>query len=437
MQKDASAGFSVPQETQVVMSLAVEEPYRTAGTAGPVRSGRRANPYGHLVKRLLVALVAVGLVSTACGDDDAAVTTTTVPTTTRAPTTTAVSSTTAAPTTTLPPTTTTTTTAPAPPRTFEADLTFDFTLQDETTPALAPGDSWDISYSYSPNPVPGDGVIHMFYTGWGFSEVGAGYATSSDGRTFQRVTTEGPLFEYRINEGGSTFFAQRPLVRVRDDGVWEMYFSENVSKRFSGPRIMRATAPSPEGPWTVEDTPVFEAIDDGWDVEAVPHALVELDGRLLLFYGGPLDRTAAVGLLVSEDGVTFTPHDDPATPNPSDPVLGRTGMQSWDGAGVGSPVVFVTDEGALEMLYLGFEGPEVTASTHQRMGYARSTDGGVTWERYAGNPVIEVETQNSVPSSLGFPWLGGFKMGDAYYVYYALGAGGEGIGLMTGTIIGS
>ncbi len=95
-------------------------------------------------------------------------------------------------------------------------------------------------------------------------------------------------------------------------------------------------------------------------------------------------------------------------------------------------MVFATDDG-LEMFYVGFTGPEPGESI-LRIGYAVSADGGVTWQRYSGNPVIELPDQFSQPRSLGFPWMGGVRVGDTYYLYYALQAGAEGVGVITGTV---
>ena len=329
-------------------------------------------------------------------------------------------------------TTTSTTTQPAPTTQppFEGPVNFDLTVQDESTPALAPAESgWDSSFSYSPWVVHHDDQFHMFYTGWGVN-VAVGYAVSDDGRSFTRVGDE-PVFSIRDDIEGRTHFAEAPVVYVADDGTWVMYYGLIQGKRFPGLSIHRATAPGPEGPWTRDDGAIYTAEKGEWDDEAVPQSLAVTDAGVFLFYDGRDGTSAETGLLFSADGVSFEPHDDPATPYGSDPVLGIPGVQAWDGSGAGSPIVLPTDAG-LEMFYVGFEGPD-NGERLLRIGYAVSEDGRV-WQRFADNPVLVIDTQSSAPGSLAFPWKGGLIVDGTYYLYYALSAGAEGVGVIAGTV---
>ena len=65
-----------------------------------------------------------------------------------------------------------------------------------------------------------------------------------------------------------------------------MYFGRLISKRFNDRVILRATAPAPEGPWTIDPTPVFTGIDGGWNRETVPQSLAATDAGLVLAYDG-------------------------------------------------------------------------------------------------------------------------------------------------------
>lgn len=304
-----------------------------------------------------------------------------------------------------------------------------FEISDPASPPLTPGD-WDSSFTYSPWAVFHDETFHLFYTGWGI-KVGVGYATSDDGLAFSKFG-DGPVLDWKGDVGGRTTEPNAPVVYVADDGTWVMYFSELVTRRFPSKSIRRATAPSPEGPWAVDDDPIYTATGGEWDSEIVPQSVVVTEDEILLFYDGRTGESAETGLLRSPDGIAFTPHDDPATPYGSDPVLGIPGVQAWDGAGAASPMAIVGD-GYLEMFYVGFVGPEAGDRT-VRVGYARSEDDGDSWRRLPANPVIELDDQTGAPSSLGFPWMGAVKVGDTYYLYYAIGAGADGIGLITGTI---
>ena len=53
---------------------------------------------------------------------------------------------------------------------------------------------------------------------------------------------------------------------------------------------------------------------------------------------------------------------------------------------------------------------------------------GLSWQRYEANPVIELTEEN------GWLWMSGVKVGDRYHIYFAIGAGSDGIGVITGTI---
>ena len=51
--------------------------------------------------------------------------------------------------------------------------------------------------------------------------------------------------------------------------------------------------------------------------------------------------------------------------------------------------------------------------------------------RLSANPVVDLSPERGPPASLGNPWMGAAKVGG---IYYAISAGADGIGLVTGTI---
>ncbi len=280
----------------------------------------------------------------------------------------------------------TTSTIPAlpPPETFDDGTEFVFEVADPADPSLPVGSApWDNRFSYSPWVVLRDGRYHMFYTGWGIG-VAIGHAVSDDGVRFVRSGAD-PIVEIRESIGGRTVFAQAPVVWVEEDGTWVMVFGELVSKRFNGRSLHRATAPAPEGPWAVDADPIYTVDPTSWENEIVPQSAVHgADGVVLLYdtRGAGSPRT---GALLSSDGRTFAPHDDPATAQPTDPVMGESPVQAWDGGGVGSPVIVATETG-FAAFYVGLEGPEAAPGPrHLRVGYAVSDDG-TRWRRLAGNP---------------------------------------------------
>lgn len=66
-----------------------------------------------------------------------------------------------------------------------------------------------------------------------------------------------------------------------------------------------------------------------------------------------------------------------------DPVLETGPSGSWDQAWVGLPCVLLVDD-TLRMWYSGWD--DITGA----VGYATSTDGGITWTKYDHNPVLDV-----------------------------------------------
>ena len=112
---------------------------------------------------------------------------------------------------------------------------------------------------------------------------------------------------------------------------------------------------------------------EGDYIAANGSAIVE-SNRLLYFYQG--GRVPQVGLAVSSDGRAWLRHGDPVL------TLGPRG--SWDERGVADPYV-IRAGGKLYMFYLGQD-----RARRQRLGVAVSDDGGVTWAKFRGNPIIEL-----------------------------------------------
>ncbi len=314
------------------------------------------------------------------------------------------------------------------------NLTFNFSLQrDKENPALAhPSSGWDAAWTFSPGVVYHDEKFHMFFTGWDYNNViRIGYAVSDNGLDFERVT-DSFVLEYEPDKPNVGIWTPVPL--VLEDGTWVLYVNKNENKRITN-EILRATAPAPTGPWTWDETPVYTADPAGWDAQILPESMARTpDGGYIIAYETNWCTNSQVGMLFSDDGLTWEAYNDPTTNEKSwqlsDPVLSPTGVEEdWDRQALTSPLIFATDTG-YELFYIGQYrniGSKMSKFDWSWLGYATSADGS-TWQRYTMNPVIELERET------GCPWMSGLKVDDTYYLYLALRAGADGIGVITGTI---
>ena len=135
-----------------------------------------------------------------------------------------------------------------------------------------------------------NGQYHLFYTGAGNEQVGStvGYASTNrleDG-FFRRVET--PLLT--VDDADYLDYGPSPKSSlVAADGTWILFFhTSGLGGRFSSGLIGRATAPAPEGPWTVDPTPAITPGEDGaWDDLSVRDPfVVAVDDGYRMYYSG-------------------------------------------------------------------------------------------------------------------------------------------------------
>jgi predicted GH43/DUF377 family glycosyl hydrolase len=119
--------------------------------------------------------------------------------------------------------------------------------------------------------------------------------------------------------------------------------------------------------------------DGDWDVGniAANGAAVVVKEQILYFYQG-VDRFGKthIGLARSKDGVHFT--------KTAKPVFVAGAAHGWESDGVADPYVIEKND----ILYLYYLGQDELQT--QRLGIARSKDGGATWERFVENPILDV-----------------------------------------------
>ncbi len=164
-------------------------------------------------------------------------------------------------------------------------------------PVMLPGtDAWEAGGPYSCSIIPADGLYKMWYSGFtaDFSEGNIGYATSVDGISWTRDSTNNPV----LPKGGA--------------GTWD------------------------------------EIID-------VPKVLFIDDVYHMWYFGNSASTDPQIGWATSSDGINWTKYNDPATTDllyaESDPVIKPSSAQ-WDANHTGPGNVMLIGD-SLHMWYIG------------------------------------------------------------------------------------
>lgn len=274
-----------------------------------------------------------------------------------------------------------------------------------------PEGAWDSGHTCGGAAIVHDGLFHMFYTanaGPKLGEPGAiGYATSQDGLSWTKYEGNPVLtLDAAFAPLGTTF-----AVPVVDGDTWMLFLNPLPDPPQHQP-IVRATAPAPTGPWTVDPTPLVEAgpglVWDAWGPHLVS-ALRAADEFVIYYQADPF----LIGRAVSPDGLTWTKYDNPATTlkrlATSDPVFVKGDMGTWDQGGVFSPTVYASERGWI-MVYGAFGGMR----TEHGIGLAWSPDG-IAWTRYGETPLLSysvLEYEEVYPDSIVM------LDENTFYVYY-------------------
>ena len=168
---------------------------------------------------------------------------------------------------------------------------------------LGESGSWDDFAIWAPDVLFYEGQFHMFYTGFSnaqFNNSTIGYATSPDGLTWTEYANNPILV------GNEQFpKIQAPAVLVEND-QWIMYVDGGKNGDPLGQYILRATAPSPTGPWQLDSEPVITGIVRTWDRAQQPVTVLHTENGYFLYYNGVGAPGPQMGLAFSEDGIHFT-----------------------------------------------------------------------------------------------------------------------------------
>jgi hypothetical protein len=281
----------------------------------------------------------------------------------------------------------------------------------ESNPILTAGTEgeWDSGFVFGASVIVRDSTYYMFYTGGAsfMKDHAVGYATSEDGLHWTKYANNPILKRDPAIYKGYILFA----IPVVDGDTWILYFPDLTALSGAQKGVRRATAPAPEGPWTIDDQPVLTVGGNKeWDKLKVELVTVFRDpDQFVLYYHTTGGAKTGIGMATSPDGVTWAKYNDPATVDApyaeSDPVFLPGEHGQWDDDDV-LPTVLHTAHG-WEMFYLGSSDFGNTWD----LGYATSLDG-ITWTRFGDGPIM------ARPDGYTF-WLEGIRMvDDQYYVYH-------------------
>ncbi len=259
---------------------------------------------------------------------------------------------------------------PVPTATPPPPVTQRFTFGDDVVVSTELAGSQDI-YINPGAVIEADGLLHMFpnvFSTWP-GRMRVPHLTSEDGIAWTLDSKAPPLDSQDIEVANPGIDVSTGY--VTDDGTWVLVF-ETVAA-VQPWTVWRATAPSPQGPWTIDDQPIVvpgagKAFDHGgiqWP------SVVRVGDRWALYYAGfdlPAAGTGRIAVAFSDDGLTWEKQ--------AEPVL--TATELWEGRSIDRPRVVATPTG-LVMIYAGRDLND--------RGLATSQDG-ITWTKVPG-PNIE------------------------------------------------
>lgn len=177
------------------------------------------------------------------------------------------------------------------------------------------------------------------------------------------------------------------------DGTWLLYGGARRAGS-DAPIVWRATAPGPEGPWTMHPEPVLEPSGDGWDSAITDHpSVLRTDDGYLMAYGGASGARPnrnRIGFARSSDGVTWARVPAELAGADDGDALGPVAC-GLDARTMFEPELARTDDGL--RLHFG-----AMVEDDMFIGAAHSTDGR-TWSCAADGALL-------APADFGGPGIG-------------------------------
>ena len=235
---------------------------------------------------------------------------------------------------------------------------------------LGASGSWDDVSVILPSVILETGTFKMWYHGDDGSATRIGYATSSDGVTWSKSSSN-PVLGLGAAGSWDDEAILEPTV-LFDGSNYHMWY-----QGFDGNTRRIGYATSSDGiAWNKSTSnPVLGLGSAGsWDSAELRQTFVILEeGLFRMWYTGSDGSIQQFGYATSTDGINWTKYT-------GNPTMGRGAAGTWDDVWIASQRVIMN--GSLyEMLYSAFDGSNV------RIGYATSSDG-LAWTKYNGNPVI-------------------------------------------------
>lgn len=261
--------------------------------------------------------------------------------------------------------------SPSPSAAAGSSLVFEWPDGDEPTVAREMT-GLDESYINPGAVIDHDGTLHMFanvFTSWP-GRVQVMHLTSTDGAAWE-LTADEPIMtsdDVPFTPSGhdvSTGF-------VTADGTWVLVFTT-----VSGVEpwvIGLATAPGPDGPWTIAPEPVLTGGPETGEEGGLswPSVVATDDGYAMYFTSVTRPpRGGSIAMATSTDGLTWTRRDEPVLVPEAD----------WELTALDRPRVARTPDGYV-MVYAG--------RTLTDRGVAWSDDG-ITWTRDGDAPALTAD----------------------------------------------